>query len=61
MNLFYKYPAVLVLYLLYACNPLLAQEYNYVHYDANNGLPGNNVYKMVQDKDGFCGYRQMRA
>jgi ligand-binding sensor domain-containing protein len=31
----------------------LAQDYNYQHYDLNNGLSGLTVYSMTQDKDGF--------
>ncbi len=29
------------------------QEYNYYHYDINNGLSGITVYTIAQDKDGF--------
>lgn len=31
----------------------ISQEYNYYHYDVKNGLSGNTVYAIDQDKDGF--------
>lgn len=31
----------------------ISQQYNYYHYDVKNGLSGNNVYAISQDKDGF--------
>ncbi|HET8689783.1 MAG TPA: hypothetical protein VFM18_24535, partial [Methanosarcina sp.] len=33
--------------------PVLAQDYNYVHYDTKDGLAGSTVYCMTQDADGF--------
>lgn len=30
-----------------------AQEYNYVHYDTKDGLAGNTVYSVIQDKKGY--------
>lgn len=38
---------------LCACCPIVAQEYNYVHYSEKDGLAGSTVYDMCQDKDGF--------
>lgn len=31
----------------------VSQEYNYYHYDVKDGLSGNTVYAITQDKDGF--------
>jgi ligand-binding sensor domain-containing protein len=36
--------------LLFLCS---AQEYNYTNYTDRDGLAGNTVYSMCQDKDGF--------
>jgi hypothetical protein len=32
---------------------LIAQDYNYVRYTSRDGLAGNTVFDMCQDKDGF--------
>lgn len=32
---------------------LIAQEYNYKHYDIGDGLPSSTVYCVTQDRDGF--------
>jgi ligand-binding sensor domain-containing protein len=32
---------------------LVAQDFNYVHYDTKDGLAGSTVYSMCQDNDGF--------
>lgn len=39
--------------LMLTCNLLQAQEYNYNHFTVREGLPGNAIYSVVQDKDGF--------
>jgi hypothetical protein len=33
--------------------PLLAQQYNYSHYDTKDGLAGSTVYRMCQDNKGY--------
>lgn len=40
-------------YWLCACAILHAQYYTLDHFDIDNGLPSNTVYKMLQDKDGY--------
>ena len=40
-----------VFFLIFSCTA--AQTLNYVHYDEKEGLAGNTVYSMCQDKDGF--------
>jgi len=32
---------------------LHGQHYTLDHFDIDNGLPSNTVYKMLQDKDGY--------
>ncbi len=41
----------LVVYLYFVALSLFAQGYK--HYDIEQGLPSNRVYKILQDKDGF--------
>jgi len=31
----------------------LSQDFNYIHYTNKDGLAGNTVYGVAQDKDGF--------
>lgn len=41
--------------LVYCCHSLAGkcQEYSYKHYEIKDGLVGNNVYEVAEDKDGF--------
>ena len=43
-----------ILSFLFAINLVgISQQYNYYHYDVKDGLSGNTVYAITQDKDGF--------
>ncbi|MFT4152592.1 histidine kinase [Parafilimonas sp.] len=44
--------AIFLVLFLYYTNAL-SQQYNYYHYDVKDGLSGNTVYAVAQDKDGF--------
>jgi Histidine kinase/Y_Y_Y domain/Two component regulator propeller len=45
---------ILSLFFALGCyTPTIGQEFSYRHYDIKDGLVGNHVYHMVQDKDGF--------
>lgn len=39
--------------LLLLCIAASAQDYNYIHYDVKDGLPGSTVYRICQDKKGY--------
>lgn len=45
---------ILLLTVLVGFSPIAAQDTNgYIHYDVNNGLPGNKVYSCLQDSNGY--------
>jgi len=39
--------------LFFFLNAIFSQDYNYIHYTIKDGLAGNTVYGVAQDKDGF--------
>lgn len=42
-----------MLLLLSAGSDVTAREYSYLHFQVRDGLPGNNIYCITQDQDGF--------
>ncbi len=50
MNLILR---IIVLLLVWPLSLLYGQEYGYTHYAITNGLPGQHIYYIYQDKDGF--------
>jgi ligand-binding sensor domain-containing protein/signal transduction histidine kinase len=56
MFIFHQYHAVhrlLLATLLFCALQGAAQDYSYVNYDVKDGLPASQVYRAVQDKEGF--------
>lgn len=48
-----KQIACILFFLLTVSISSISQQYNYYHYDVKDGLSGNTVYSLTQDKDGF--------
>ena len=44
---------IFTLFAILRSHQVVAQEFNYAHYDTKDGLAGSTVYDMCQDKDGF--------
>lgn len=43
----------MMIFFLFIASSGIAQDYNYINYDVEDGLAGSTVYSMCQDKDGF--------
>lgn len=44
---------ILLVWIVVRVKSSFAQDYNYIHYTAKNGLASNTVYDVAQDDDGF--------
>ena len=48
-----KLKQILFIFFLLRTSLCISQEYNYIHYTNKDGLAGNTVYGVAQDKDGY--------
>ncbi len=49
----YLFQVVLIYCLLLTCNSSIAQEVSYFHYEVEDGLPSNEIYRIIQDEKGY--------
>ncbi len=42
-----------IIILFFSSNAIFSQDYNYIHYTIKDGLAGNTVYGVAQDKNGY--------